>query len=78
MELKSLTIRRTWEGKIEGGIEVGAERGKVMLTLTEEQAAAIVAVVADCLVDVAREVASDLTAQMIDGSLRKSLTEARK
>ena len=73
MQLSQLVIRRRYTDDLEGYIEVTSGSGRVTLNLTNSQAQALVAVVADALVDTARVVARDITAEMVSGQAQKAV-----
>lgn len=68
MKLKTLHIYEDYmkSGKYNGTIEVAGEHGKIELKLTPEQIDKLVRVVADELVESAKEVATALTAECIE------------
>lgn len=69
MKLKSLYIRRSYDGdKLNGEIEFLNQYGEIKLTLDEATNNKLLAVVADSLVDSARTIAADLTANVIDAT----------
>ncbi len=65
MNLQRLVIRRQYDGTLCGEIEVSGDTGKVALAVTNDLCERLVAVCADALVDVARSVARDMTAELI-------------
>ena len=68
MLLKSLHMQRPYyptTGPLTGTIEFEAEHGKVELRLTEAACEQILRIVAGGMVDAAREVAEELTANII-------------
>lgn len=69
MKLKNLYLRReTWgpnEGRIVGSVEFENGHGEIKLNLCPDASDRILTVVADCLVDSAKETAHALTASII-------------
>lgn len=71
--VKSLTLRRRNSfaprlvdiGPLEGEMELQSDKNKLEIKLTAEQTQRIVAVVAEALVDTAKEAASIMTAQVL-------------
>jgi hypothetical protein len=72
MQLERLAItRETWgvnKGQFTGAIEFSNQSGKIQLNLNHETGQKLLAVVAECLVDTAKEVATQLTTEVIDSS----------
>lgn len=65
MELKSISIYRNYDGTVQGTISISGEASDVMLKLNDEQSDRIVAVVAETLVETAKELSQALLAQTI-------------
>ena len=70
--LKALTIVRNEygsdKGKLMGSIKVASQEGAVTLTLTEEQAEEIIAVVGTVLLTYSQGIASQMNQALIDGT----------
>ena len=70
--LKALTIVRNEygsdKGKLMGSIKVASQEGAVTLTLTEEQAEEIIAVVGTVLLAYSRNIANQMNQALIDGT----------
>ena len=70
--LKALTIVRNEygsdKGKLMGSIKVASQEGAVTLTLTEEQAEEIIAVVGTILLTYSQGIANQMNQALIDGT----------
>ncbi len=68
MKLKSIYIHEDYGNveKLKGTISIAGQNGDVQLNLTNEQADRLIRVVANELVETAREVAETLTAECIE------------
>jgi hypothetical protein len=73
MNLQRLTIRRNYDGNLVGELELAGETGKVALAVNEALCQRIVEVCADALVDVAKSVARDMTAELITATKAKAI-----
>ena len=82
MLLEKLVIRRPWrvtqedEIQYEGEIEYAGSAGKVTINLTDQVSRKILAVVADQLVESSKQVAHNLTAEVIANAGRALTHEA--
>jgi len=78
MKLKRLEIAQPYfsdDNKLTGSIEFEGNSGKVTIELTQEHIKGVLAVVADALVTASKEVATELTANIIE-SASDNLLEA--
>jgi hypothetical protein len=70
MELNTLHLtRESWgsdKGKLKGRLSVTTESGEIHLTLTQEKAERILTIVAEQLVDQAKEIAHNLTREILE------------
>ena len=68
MDFKSLNIeRKSWgKGELQGSVSFGNDRGRINLQLTEEHINRIFEVVADSMIEVAKEAAQELTCNIIE------------
>lgn len=69
MQLESLWIRRQY-GKtaLDASIEFSGQNGKIHLVLPPDTTQRLLAVVADLVVEASRDVASNLTAEVIEAA----------
>lgn len=73
MRLTALRIRRKYDDTLEGEIELAGETGKVALAVNDALCQRLVEVCADALVDVAKGVARDMTAELITATKAKAI-----
>ena len=74
MQLKNLSIRRSWDGKeLVGEIEIAGESSETKLKLTEAQCDKLIAVVANELVTSAKELAQTLVANTLELKVVKQI-----
>jgi hypothetical protein len=72
MILQQLTISQVYKYKkdeplrYKGAIKYAGDYGEVSVTLNDETSRRVLAVIADQLVETSREIAQDLTAEIID------------
>jgi hypothetical protein len=68
MRLQKIYIRRPWndEKRLEGSVEFAGKSGEISLHLTDELSRRVLEVVADELVASSRQVAQDLTREIIE------------
>lgn len=64
VEFKRLSIRRRYNGDLEGSLEVSGGYGDTCLTLTESQCTAIMSICADSLVKSANEIAEHMKSEV--------------
>lgn len=74
MQLNRLQIRRNYNDKLEGEIEVAGETGRVILSVDEILCQRIVEVCAAELVQVAKGIARDMTAELITAVRRPEIS----
>jgi hypothetical protein len=75
MKLNSLSVYKSYDNTVYGSMTVEGEVGEVRLKLNHEQCQRIIAVVADTLVESAKELSQNLLAQTIDFSMSKQIEE---
>ena len=68
MKLERLTIRRTYQGVIEGSVEYVGTNGAINLTLKDHHLEPVLAAVASALVESSQDVARQLTAEVINNA----------
>lgn len=74
MQLNRLQIRRNYNDKLEGEIEVAGETGRVIFSVDEILCQRIVEVCAAELVQVAKGIARDMTAELITAVKRPEIS----
>jgi len=75
VKLNSLSVYKSYDNTVYGSMTVEGEVGEVRLNLNHEQCQRIIAVVADTLVESAKELSQNLLAQTIDFSMSKQIEE---
>ena len=73
MQLQRLHIRRTYDGDLVGELELTGDTGKVALAVNNALCIRLIAVCADALVDVAKSVSRDMTAELITTTKAKAI-----
>ena len=63
IEFKSINIRRNWEGKLTGRLEVEGDFGSSALRLTADLCESIINICADNIVAAASEIANDMKSE---------------
>jgi hypothetical protein len=68
MDFKSLSIEKnTWgKGELKGSVSFGNDRGRINLQLTQEHINKIFEVVADTMIETAKDAARELTCNIIE------------
>ncbi len=78
MQLQNLRIRRRYDQSLEGEIEIAGDTGKVALAVNDVLCRKLIEVCASELVDVAKTVARDMTAEMVSGPTAAKVLGDRK